>query len=408
MSISLETWRWLVSDAGEAAIACAPEEMSAAAIGKLRKRYDADQVRGIMEIARARDKARAKLDPRWADRLMADIAGVEIASSTLSSVYKGRRFVQVLGDNGRVADLCCGIGADSWGLAANGLGVVGVDIEPARALMYRHNLPGHEAIVGDALDACPTGVEGFHLDPARRSDGKRTLSVDDFLPGPTVWDAIIGRVGTGAIKLNPGVDGYALPSGELEILSEPGGLTQAVLWVGGLAGNCTRRATKLMVDGKSCSVAGEPERPEDSNEIGAYLGTLDPCLERADLVGCVLDTLGVDLVHPGTGLVTGDTLVEHPMVRWYCVLETMAWNVKRVRSALRAFDGGVVEVRTRGGVVNPDQVQRQLRGDGARDDLAVLVYRLGDRVVSVIAQRLDTKTPAGHVGHAGVDGGCDD
>ncbi len=402
MSVSVETWRWLASDAGQAAIVCAPSGSSAAAVAGLRKQFDADQVRGIFEAAGARRKAAVKLDAGWVSAMLADQAGVEMASSGRSAQYKSQRFASVLGAGARVADLCCGIGADAWGLHGRGLDVVGVDSDEGRTVMFAHNLPGCGVICGDALADCPT-ADAFHLDPARRVGRTRVLALDDFLPGPPVWDAVIERVGNGAIKLNPGVDAYALPVGEVEILSEPGGLTQAVLWVGSLAGKDTRRATMLGDNGVLATICGEPERPEDSTEIGSYIGTLDPCLERADLVGVFLDEVGVSLVHPGTGLVTSEQPVEHAMVRWYRVLEVLAWNEKRVRSALRAYRPGVVEVRTRGGVVHPDVLQRVLRGDGARDDLSVLVYRLGDRSVAVIAESVkkepaDAKTPAGSNG----------
>ncbi|MFG0245543.1 MAG: hypothetical protein ACF8MF_05765 [Phycisphaerales bacterium JB052] len=408
MSIPVETWRWLATQEGQEAIACAPTEASASVISGLRKRFDADQVRGIMEAGAARRKAGLKLDAGWAATLLADSAGVEMASSSLSSVYKARRFAEVLGQGALVADLCCGIGADSWGLAEAGLRVVGVDADPGRAVMYGHNLPGCSVVCGDALADCPNDAVAFHLDPARRAGAKRTLLIEDFQPGPGVWAAIINRFGDGAIKLNPGVDAYALPAGEVEILSEPHGLTQAVLWVGGLAGDASRRATMLGVDGSVCSIQGEPERPEEAHAIGAVLGTLNACVERADLVGVLLDALGVSLVHPGTGLVTGESTVAHAMVRWYRVLEVLAWSEKRVRAVLRAHGAGVVEVRTRGGVVNPDEVQRKLRGDGDRDDLSVLIYRFGQRVVAVVAEAVREKTPACDGVHAGGDGCCDE
>lgn len=407
MSIPVETWRWLASEEGLEAIACAPSETSASVVSGLRKRFDADQVRGILEAGAARRKAGAKLDAGWAASLLADIAGVEMASSALSSVYKARRFAEVLGQGALVADLCCGIGADSWGLADAGLRVVGVDADPGRAVMYGHNLPGCSVVCGDALADCPTDAVAFHLDPARRAGAKRTLLIEDFLPGPDVWAAIIDKRGDGAIKLNPGVDAYELPEGEVEILSEPSGLTQAVLWIGQLAGAASRRATKLSADGTACSITGEPERPEDAHEIGAFLGTLDPCVERADLTGVLLDQLGVSLVHPGTGLVTGEAAISHAMVRWYRVLEVLAWSEKRVRSALRSHNAGVVEIRTRGGLVNPDELQRKLRGSGARNDRSVLVYRLGDRAVAVIAEQVREETPANERSHAGGDGGRD-
>jgi hypothetical protein len=273
--------------------------------------------------------------------------------------------------------------------------------------MFAHNLPGCGVLVGDALDACPPDADAFHLDPARRSDAGRTRSIEDFQPGPDVWGRIIDRVGTGAIKLNPGVDAYTLPDGEVEILSESGTLTQAILWVGRLAGDQTRSAS-VLTDTGVVSIHGEPDRPDDSNEIGAYIGTLDPCVERADLVATLLDTTHTLLVHPGTGLVTSEEVVQHPMIRWYKSLEVLAWNQKRVKSALRSHDAGVVEIRTRAGVVNPDETQRALRGKGTRDDLSVLVYRLGDRVVAIIAEQVQKKEPAGSVVPTGSDGGLGD
>ncbi len=404
MSIPIETWRWLTTPEGQGAIACAPSDRSPAAITKLRKKFNADTTRGILEVADARRKGMLKLDQAWCRCIIADKQGVEMASSAQSSLHKAERFSRVLGRDAHIADLCCGIGADSWGVQRAGLRVIGVDQDASRSVMFSHNLPRCSVVTGDAIDDCPPEIDAFHLDPARRSDKGRTRTIDDFQPGPDVWPQIINKVGTGAIKLNPGVDAYALPEGEVEILSESGTLTQAILWVGKLAGEHIRRAT-LISDTGSVSIAGEPDRPDDSNEIGRYIGTLDPCVERADLVGTLLDETRVSLVHPGTGLVTSDTLIDHPMIRWYTVLEVLPWNQKRVRLELRKLGAGIVEIRTRAGVVNPDELQRSLRGDGARDDLSVLVYRLGDRVIVIIAEQMQRKTPAGTVKPTGVDGG---
>lgn len=407
MSIAIETWRWLTTGEGLDVIARAPGDRSPAAIARLRKQYDADQVHGMLEAADARKRATTKLDPAWCERLVADRQGVEMASSARSSVHKSARFARVLGEGARVADLCCGIGADAWGLSGAGLNVTGVDLDESRAVMFAHNLPDCAVVVGDALDACPAGSDGFHLDPARRTDARRTRSIEDFQPGPEVWGRVIERVGSGAIKLHPGVDAYELPEGEVEIISESGTLTQAVLWIGRLAGAQPRSAT-VLTDAGSFSICGEPERPDDSAEIGEYLGTLDPCLERADLVSTLLKDARLSLVHPGTGLVTSTSAEHHPMIRWYRTLEVLPWNQKRVKSALRSYDTGVIEVRTRGGVVNPDDLQRALRGKGSRSDLSVLVYRLGDRVVAVIAEQAHTEQPAGSVVPTGLDGGRGD
>ncbi len=388
----LQTWKWVGTDAGEAAIRTMPLSPTTAQIVAMRRTMSAEQVRATSDTARARVKGAKKLDARFAARMISDIAGIEMASSAISSVYKAKRFAAVLGEGSRVADLCCGIGGDSWGLGQAGLKPVGVDSSAVRAWMYGHNT-GHEVICGDAIDECPTDIAGFHLDPARRTDlGTRTLEVEDFEPGPKAWERLIEKHPTGAIKLNPGVNAYDLPAGEVEILSEVGGLTQAMLWVGKLAGECERRATKLGIDGSVCSIAGDAWRPDESNEIGAFLGTLDPCLERADLVGEFLELTHTKLVHPGTGMVTADEPVEHPMVRWHTVHDVLKWNRKKVKAALRGLDGGIVEVRTRGGVINPDVEQKALRCKGSNNRMTVLVYRIDKKLTAVLAERVQRKT----------------
>ena len=372
---------------GEKAIGVMPLSPTTAQVVAMRKTMSAEQVRATSDATRARVKGAKKLDALFAGRMISDIAGIEMASSAISSVHKAKRFASVLGQGSTVADLCCGIGGDSWGLGQVGLKPIGVDSNPNRAWMYGYNT-GFDVVCGDALDDCPDAT-GFHLDPARRTDqGTRTLSVDDFMPGPKVWEKLIERFDGGAIKLNPGVNAYDLPGGEVEILSEVGGLTQAVLWVGKLAGECERRATKLGIDGSVCSIAGEAWRPDESNEIGAYLGTLDPCLERADLVGEFLELTNTKLVHPGTGMVTADEPTEHPMVRWHTVHDVIKWNRKKVKAALRGLDGGIVEVRTRGAVINPDVEQKALRGKGSNNQMTVLVYRIDKKLTAVIAERV--------------------
>ena len=382
-------WQWLATNQGESAISAMPMSPTTAQIAAMRKHLSTEQVRAVSQAMHARAKGAKKLDASFAARMISDLPGIEMASSANSSVHKAKRFASVLGQGAQIADLCCGIGGDSWGLGQAGLNPIGVDSCEHRAWAYQHNT-GFGAICGDALGDCPTDIAGFHLDPARRNiQGKRTLNIEDFEPGPKVWDQLLEKHPAGAIKLNPGINAYDLPLGEVEILSEPGGLTQTVLWTGQLAGEHERRATKLSADGSVCTIAGNPQRPEDTNPIDTYLGTLDPCLERADLVDAFLAQTRTLLVHPGTAMVTSQQAFEHPMVRWYKVIEVMGWNRKRVKAALRSLDAGIVEVRTRAGVVNPDVEQKYLRNKGHNNQISILVYRIGGRVCAVIGEQAD-------------------
>jgi THUMP domain-like len=416
MTDKLASWQWIATPEGTKVVSSVSVSPSTSEIAKLRRSYSSEQVAVAIELSRAKVKILKKFDPKDSERVISDLAGIEMASSSIASHYKARRYRDAFGDGARIGDLCCGIGADSVGLKDSGLVPIGVDIDPVRVWMYEHNLAlgshGCETVTGDAVDDCPEDIAAFHLDPARRTvSGKRSFDLEDFVPCPQAWERLLQVHDSGAIKLNPGVDAYNLMAGECEIISESGRLTQAILWVGQLEGDHERRATLLGSDGSVVSVVGEPERPEDTSVIGSFVGSLDPSLERADLVGTVLDKLGVSLVYPGTGMVTCDVVVEHPMVRWHRVIEVVSWSRKRVKSVLRGLDSGIVEVRTRGGVVNTDVEQKQLRGKGSNHGLTVFVYRIGDRTQAIVCERVkagknpqssDTLRAKPYLGHEGV------
>jgi len=391
MTDDLQTWKWLLSEQGQEAIAQMPASMTPALIASFRKKISAEQLRVASETSRARAKALRKLDPDFCANLIADLPAVEMATSAITSKYKAERFVSFLGEQGTIADLCSGIGGDSWGFIQAGLKPIGIDSCQVRSWMYEQNTK-HRSICGDAIADCPADINAFHLDPARRiSSGTRTLELEDYLPNPEAWNQIIEQHPTGAIKLNPGVDAQLLPDGEVEIISESGHLTQAVLWLGNLAGSQISRATLLGKNGSVCSITGEPNRPEDSNKIQEFLGTLDPSLERADLVSELLETTNCKLVHPGTGMVTCDQAQSHPMIRWHEVHEVQSWNRKKVKATLRAMDAGIVEVRTRAGVVNPDVEQKYLRGKGTDNQISVFIYRIDTRIQAIVTRRVDAK-----------------
>lgn len=395
MSWTIDDWRWTQTPDGAGAVDRAPIDPNPADIAKLRKKLTADQAGVAIELARARKKAQRK----FTHPIIGDCAGVEMASSTAVAHYKASRFVRTLGMGASVADLCCGIGGDTIGLFRAGLDVVGVDSDPVRAWMCERNTGAH-TLVCDVLD--PSVPDGpFHLDPARRATtGRRSRNLDDLQPGPGVWNELIRSRSDGAIKLHPGVRADDLPDGELEIISESGRLTQAVLWIGQLA-ETQRRATLLGPTGRVVAqLTGNPGRPEDETPISSFVHTMDPSVERADLVPKLIAETQLALVSPGTGLMTSSSPCDHPMTTPFAVLEVMPWNRGVAKNTLRAHGAGVVEVKTRGRAVDTDLEQRALRSDGDRL-LTVFVLPISGRTTVIIAERARKNTRP-----AAAPGGC--
>lgn len=399
----LEDWQSLLSPGLESlrlAAATAPAH-DAASVARLRREHAAAVVAAAFELAAARRKGAEKFGAGSGGRLVADRAGVEMATGPLAGAHKARRFAAGAG-GARVLDLCCGIGGDAMALAAAGVRVVGVDADPVRAWMCGQNA-GCAARCCDVMEAMTGGERWFHLDPARRDgEGARKFRLDELSPGPGAWRELIERARAaaagdggewgGAIKLGPGVDATDVRAAlgpetrfELEHLSEHGRMTQAVVWLGALAGAQRATATALRETG-SFSLSGEPDEAP-VGEVGLWLVDPDPAFERAGLLGAACAHTGLRAFCPGLGVLTGESPPRDEEVFVpFRVAARMRWSEKRVSAWLREHDGGIVEVKTRDKAVDPDAVQAQLRGVGAIT-YTLFVLRVGRAVEAFITRR---------------------
>lgn len=170
------------------------------------------------------------------------------------------------------------------------------------------------------------------------------------------------------------------------MLSERGRLRQALLWTGALARD-QRRATNLTTRD---SISGAPGIAPDG-PFARYLYAVDPAVERAQLIGPLADRLGLSAPHPSSGLLVGDDPISSGLLTPFELIADLPWAPKRVRRALRDLGAGIVEVKTRGGIIDPDRVQRQMRGTGSVA-MTLFVLRLGDTTRALIARRIDTST----------------
>lgn len=377
-----------------------PSDVSA--VARLRKKHDAELVRAALQLA----DAQRKLDRKWpADedepQLIADPEGAEMASGFLAARHKAERFARAR-PGARVLELCCGIGADAVMLARAGMDVVAVDHDPLRAWMAARNAACAVRTADvEAIDLDAEIGEGmFHLDPSRRDEQGRRISYELLSPGPDFIARVCeGR--TGAVKLPPGIDRVRTPNpaspesadgppeGEIEYISERGRMTQAVLWTGALAESAVS-ATALREGAEPVRIAGEPgmdhQCPWAEVESCAWVHTADPCVERAGLLPALCARTGLGLAHPGTGLLCGDACSDDAFLSAFRLEAVMPWRREKVRDWLRAHDGGIVEIKTRGKAADTDKEQRALRGPGATH-YTVFVLRFGQAVRAMICRR---------------------
>lgn len=383
MHREIELWRRVLGDSALIERALAIDASDVTAVAALRRQYSSDVVSAALDYAAGQRKA---IDKFGGSDWVADVAGVEQASGPMPAAYKARRMHEVLGADGQIADLCCGVGGDSRAMIAAGLRVMSVDRDPLRAWMAGQNAQGTQAICADVESLELEGV-AIHIDPARRNEGsgKRAWRLEDYQPGPDVIGRLIERAPASAVKLSPGVDVDALPwRGELEFISEAGRLVQAVLWTGAFAG-ASRRAT-LLVAGSSYTLHGEPDTPTLGG-MQRYLYTFDASVERAGLIGQLCKHADAPAVHAKLGLLTSDRVIDSPWLTGFELIERLPWRPKRVRQWLMSHDGGLVEVKTRGKACDPDAEQLRLRGPGSTR-YTVFVLRFDTKVEALITRRL--------------------
>ncbi len=392
----------LLSPHGQTALTAAMESRPAepaflATFEKLRKRFPADLAKAAVETAILRGKAAVKFP--LAERMYFTREALEQSSSAIVAEHRAKRFRGYA----HVADLCCGIGADAIALAAVGCRVTAVERDPLRARMTDVNLAAcgfaeqSRVLIADVLsDPLPT-VDAIFCDPSRRSDGKRFLSIGDYLPSPL---AVRSRFPTDfpmAFKLAPGVPLEDLEAfdGEVEFVSLGGELKECVVWLGLLGKQC-RRAT-VLPSGETFAAVGEAPFAEIGPPL-RYVYDPDPTLTRSGLVGYWAECSSLRQLHERSAVLTSDAAIFTPFATVYEVEETLPFHAKRLGEWMRAHNVGRVTPIKRGSSVDTDELLRRwkLKGDEHR---AVLLTECDGRGVAIIGNRVDPP-PDGRGSHS--------
>ena len=379
----------LTSPAGRALLAelagTAAEDPVALAARLRRAGHDPALAALATTQSRLRAKAVAKFGPR-AQELLFTAAGAEQATRAVVAAEHARRFAAA--GVARVADLGCGVGADSLAFLDAGLDVLAVDADPATAAVAAHNLgrPVRCAdVTAGVVDELGPG-DGAWFDPARRTSGGRRLFDPEATSPPLSFVlATAARVPATGAKLAPGLPHDLVPAGaEAQWTSVDGEVVECALWSGPLARTGIGRSARV-VRGATAVELDDTDLPvADVGEVGTFLHEPDGAVIRAGLVARVAADLGGRLVDETIAYVTTDSAAPSPFTRAFRVLEVLPFGLKPLRARLRALDVGALTVKKRGTAVDPDQLRRQLALKGSRPATIVLTRLAGRQSVLVV------------------------
>ncbi len=362
--------------------------------------HSPELVSAVLTQSRLRTKAEAKFG-EFARQMIFTKAGLEQATRLTVAARHAQRFVEA--GIGHVADLGCGLGADSMALASMDLVVTAVEMDEATAACATMNLiPFRNATVvhSDATSVSLEGIDGVWLDPARRttstSGTKRIWDPEDFSPPLSFVESLAGSGRAVGVKMGPGMPHDSVPADcEAQWVSVGGDVTEVDLWFNAVRRPGVRRAALVLGPlGAAELTSGEDFNAGPTAPVGpveGYLYEPDGAVIRAGLVADVALQLDGHLVDEHIAYICAPELRDTPFARAYKVLEVMPFNVKALKSWVKDRGIGVLDIKKRGTAVTPEELRKQLLPGGkpsgskakGKKSATLVLTRIGEDRVAI-------------------------
>lgn len=354
-----------------------------------------------------RSQAQAKFGP-LAARLLFTRAGLEQASRFVVAELHAARF-RTAGLS-RVADLGCGIGAESLALLRAGITPIPVEIDHLTARFAAHNLAIQAALLGvqaptvhegDAtdFDYATTGADGAFFDPARRTAGhsntSRLWDPAQFSPSLDFVFHTLQNL-PGGVKLGPGYPHDQLPpNSEAQWITCGTETVELALWFGPLAKHHGRTATVLTQQGEKYELHSPTPLAQTSAadttpallEIGKYIYDPAGCVIRARLLRELSKQLNAGSISPEIAYLTSDSYTPTPFAQVFRVDAVLPASEKALRKELAARSIGTLEIKKRGANVDPATLRKRLKLCGQESATLLLTRDASNRHIAILATR---------------------
>ncbi|PWB97422.1 class I SAM-dependent methyltransferase [Homoserinimonas hongtaonis] len=344
-------------------------------------------VAAVLNQSRLRGRAAAKFGP-FAARMLFTEAGLEQATRlSVASLHAGR--FRSAGAT-RIADLGCGIGADSLALAGLDLGVLAVERDEVTAAVAAYNLAPWPAVTVENSDATSvdlSSVDAAWLDPARRNERGRLHDPSDWSPSLDFAFGLAEHMPVG-VKLGPGIDRDLIPAdAEAQWISVDRDVVELGVWMGAVARPGIRRAALVIGQHGAAELTGGADSDDvEVGDLGTYLYEPDGAVIRARLIGDLARAIGGRMVSPGIAYVTADAPVDTPFASRFRIVDRFALDERKLKKELAARGIGTLEIKKRGVDIDPALFRKKmaLKGDGSA---TLFLTRIADRHTALLAVR---------------------
>lgn len=326
-------------------------------------------VAAVLTQAKLRRRAIAKFG-EFANNMLFTEAGLEQASRLSVAARHAGRFRNA--GISQVADLGCGIGAESLALAAIGIDVEAFEIDEVTAAIAQYNLNAFENAAvaqADVTSLNLSNFEAYFFDPARReltgpakAQAIRKFDPAQFSPN---FDWVIEQAlkkPTG-IKLGPGHPHDAIPeAAEAQWVSVDGDLVELSLWFGSVARENIKRSALLIKDQQTHELNSNKTTSESApiGELEDYLYEPDNSVVRSHLVSLLAAQTNTHIFSPEIAYLTSNQPIASPWMRGFKVIDNLAFDRKKLKAYLRERQVGILEIKKRGSDVVPEQLRKEL------------------------------------------------
>lgn len=307
-----------------------------------------------------------------------------------------------------VMDLCCGAGADAIALARRSIQVIACDIDATALQLATLNAAKHQVELDLRLQPAETleipNDAWIHIDPDRRSGGARATYQHAFAPA---WDDVqrmLGQCRGMSVKVAPGTrfEGEDFPP-VIRFLSRQRSVRQQRwLWntdrwpsgsivVSAMGPDAWCHEVFLRKETETTAPRYDIHGRELDSRLDRFLGDYDPGVRAAGLSTQFAGRLGCNLLFEN-GYLTGPDPIEHPMVRWFEVLEVMSLDRKKLAAYSRSKHARSWELKSRGLEIDLDLLRKSLRVDPSSDSsLTLLCTKIQGKNRAVVAREVNKK-----------------
>jgi hypothetical protein len=363
-------------------------------VSKLRgKGHSAELVATVLTQLKLRRRAKAKFG-EFAEGMFFTEEGLEQASRLkVASIHAGRFRSAGLK---HIADLGCGIGAESLVFAGLDLDVSAYELDEVTAAIATYNLARFENVKVEQADVTKIDLDefdGLFIDPARRdlkdsktSINKRKYDINDFSPS---FDYVIEAASKKPtiVKLGPGLDHKDIPDdAEAVWVSDDGDLVELTLYFGKVKRPDVKRAALLLTPTGTHEITSTSTQRLDAPlaELGKYIYEPDAAVIRSHLVGDLAIELGLNIFSNEIAYLSGDEPIVSPWLRGYEVIENLVFDRKKLKAYLREKKIGTLEIKKRGADITPEQLRRELDPKGPESATLIVTRVDGTHRVLIV------------------------